>query len=313
MKESVVMNNGFYGVDSSTARLKRVMMMRPSHALLTADRGKWHYGDGFSGDRIKSQYDSFITLIEKADVEIVWLGDCNTDIADSVFTHDASILCPAGAILMNPGKPLRRGEENLHAALYEEQGIPILGRLQGSAHAEGGDTLWLDEKTLAVGRGFRTNQAGIDVLVEILSPHGIEVCAYDLPCYLGSEACLHLMSIVNPLAEDLSLIHSLLLPVGLYQKMRDMGYQLIDVPADEFVASNGLNVNVLATANRECIAIQGFPKTLELMRRAGCEVQTFDASALCIPCEGGPTCMTRPLLREHHRGEVMSGKVAANQ
>jgi dimethylargininase len=150
---------------------------------------------------------------------------------------------------------------------------------------------------LAVGRGFRTNQAGIEQLQAILEPQGIEVHVYDLPYYLGPEACLHLMSVVSSLDADLALVYAPLVPTALYSFMVDMGYTLLHAPEDEFERSLGLNLNVLATSPRNVIAVDGFPKTTELMRSAGCEVSTFVADALCIPCEGGPTCLTRPILR----------------
>ena len=162
---------------------------------------------------------------------------------------------------------------------------------------EGGDLFWLDQATIAAGRGFRTNQAGIDQLSAILQPHGISVEAYDMPYFGGPEACLHLLSVVNPLDSDLSLVHAPLVPVRLYQRMLDMGYTLLDVPVSEFDASGGLCLNVLPIAPRRCLAIAGFPQTAALMRSAGCKVTTFEADELCLPFEGGPTCLTRPLHR----------------
>ena len=287
-----------YGVASTSARLQRVAMRRPG-AILTAEHQRWHYTKPLDADALVVQYDRFVELVEASGAEIVWLAERDDDdLADSVFTYDPSFVVPGGAVLLRAGKELRAGEADLHAAFYEAEGVPVLGRIEAPGTFEGGDSFWLDDTTLAVGRGFRTNQSGIDQMAEILAPLGIELEIYDLPYHLGPEACLHLMSVVSALDSDLALVHPPLMPTALYQRMIDMGYTLLIAPADEFDISLGLNLNVLATAPRQVIAVDGFPGTLQLMRDAGCEVSTFVADELCIPCEGGPTCLTRPLLRE---------------
>jgi N-dimethylarginine dimethylaminohydrolase len=143
----------------------------------------------------------------------------------------------------------------------------------------------------------RTNQAGIAALAEILRPHGISVQAYDLPWWTGPEACLHLMSLVSPLGPKMALIHAPLLPYALWADMTARGWTLLHAPEDEFMASNGLSLNVLALGPQDVVMVDGFPKTRALMEDAGCRVQVFAGDALCIACEGGPTCLTRPVLR----------------
>ena len=281
------------------APLRRVAMQAPGTMLLTADIEKWHYGSGFDPENIPGDHREFAMLVEAAGAEILWMSE-NPDSADAVFTYDASLMSPAGAVLMSPGKPLRRGEELAHERFYNEQGIKVIGRIQAPGLMEAGDTVWLNERELAVGRGFRTNQQGIDQLSELLIPQGIEVSPFDLPCYQGAEACLHLLSVISPLSERLALIYRPLLPVALYQRLCELGYQLLEAPHDEFEASGGLNLNVLTTAPGKCIGVRGFPKTRKLMEDAGCEFVDFSGDALCIPCEGGPTCLTRPILRSAH-------------
>ncbi len=299
MNDSQVIHqdNGRVGVSSTSANLQRVAMRRPG-AMLTADHERWHYTKPIDADALVAQYDRFVELVEASGAEIVWLAERDDDdLADSVFTYDPSFVVPGGAVVLRAGKPLRTGEADLHAAFYEAEGVQIFGRIEAPGTFEGGDSFWLDDTTLAVGRGFRTNQSGIDQMAAILAPLGIELDVYDLPYHLGPDACLHLMSVVSALDVDLALVHPPLMPTALYQRMIDMGYTLLVAPAEEFDASLGLNLNVLATAPRQVIAVDGFPGTLQLMRDAGCEVSTFVADELCIPCEGGPTCLTRPLLR----------------
>lgn len=265
--------------------------------MLGADHVRWHYAHPLDAERVLAQHDRFVDLLEAHGCDVVWMPDDADDLADSVFTYDPSFVVGDGAVVLRPGKELRRGEADLHAAFYGEQGIPVLGRITAPGTVEGGDCFFLDEHTLAVGRGFRTNQVGIDQLSSIVGPVGVDVIVYDLPFHQGPEACLHLLSLISPLADDLALVHAPLLPTALHQALTARGVTLLAAPADEFTASGGLNLNVLATAPRRLIAVEGFPATLALLRSAGCEVDTFPGDELCVACEGGPTCLTRPLLR----------------
>ena len=284
-----------------SAPLQTVAMRRPG-AILHADPQRWHYAGPIDSDALVAQYQRFVELIEASGAEIVWIDEPNSqavqdDLADSIFTYDPSIVTSGGAVLLRLGKPLRVDETELHRALYERHGVPVIGEIEAPGTIEGGDCFFLDSSTLAVGRGFRTNQAGIDQLIAILAPHGITVETYDLPYFSGPEACVHLMSLVSPLDDDLAIIYAPLFPTALYQRMTDLGYTLLHAPEDEFAATGGLNLNVLATGPRRVIAIDGFPATAQLMIDAGCDVSLFAADALCLPCEGGPTCLTRPLQR----------------
>jgi len=288
--------SGRFGVDSMVAPLRRVAMRRPG-AILDADPGEWHYAHAIDSDALSREFDALADLVGAAGAEIVWMPDRRDGLADSIFTFDPSFVLPTGAVLLRPGKPGRRGEVALHEELYAGEHIPVLGRIEAPGTVEGGDLLWLDPATIAIGRGFRTNQAGIDQFRSIVEPLGIDTLAFDLPYHRGPDACLHLLSLVNPLDDDLALVHTPLVPTALQQAMVERGITVIEAPEGEFEASGGLSLNVLATTNRQGIAIAGFPETVAAMRSAGCTIDTFVADALCLPCEGGPTCLTRPILR----------------
>ncbi|WP_375589313.1 arginine deiminase family protein [Hoeflea alexandrii] len=281
-----------------TPPLKRVIMRAPGDSLRQAKAEDWHYGPGFDGNRAIEQFGIFAGLVSASGTEIIWIEDSGDGLADAMFTHDPSLVTDKGAVILRMGKPGRMAEPDLHEAAYKAAGIPILGRIEAPGSVEGGDCVWVDATTLAVGRGVRTNQAGIEQLGEILAPLGVSVLGFDLPLGNGADACLHLMSVVSPLAEKLALVYAPMLPVAFWQLLKDRGYTLVEAPDDEFAASNGLNLNVLALTPGEVIMVDGFSKTRVLMEQAGCKVTSFNADALCIPCEGGPTCLTRPVWRE---------------
>jgi N-dimethylarginine dimethylaminohydrolase len=293
---NIALPNG-YGSQSMAAPLRLVLMRSAASAMRGADRERWHYGPGFDPEKAAAQHEALVELVAGTGARVEWLDEAEDGLADSVFTHDPSLVTERGALILSMGKPLRTSEPSLHEAAYRRLGVPILGRVEAPGQVEGGVCVWVDRSTLAIGRGVRTNQAGIQQMANLLAPHGITVFGFDLPLWQGEEACLHLMSVISPLADDLALVFSPLLPAAFYQMLRERGIRLVEGDAEEFHASNGLSLNVLPTAPYEVIAVDGFHKTKAAMEAAGCTVKTFEADALCIACEGGPTCLTRPVLR----------------
>ena len=286
-----------FGVSSMTSNLKTVGLLKPMDALRTADPFRWHYGQSFDPTQIDSNYLSFTKILTELSVEILWMTPENNDIADSVFTYDASFMTQKGAILLSPGKPLRKGEEKIHKAFYKSNNIPIIGETTGLAIAEGGDMFWLDNETLVIGKGYRTNQIGVEQIRRILSPFKVEVISFDLPFFKGPEACLHMMSLISIVDKKKALAYVSLLPVGLVQLLEKKGYDLIEAPENEFISSEGLSINVLTIRPSVCVMISGFPQTEKALEKSGVTIHTFDGDSLCIGCEGGPTCLTRPILR----------------
>lgn len=286
-----------FGVSSMTATLRKVAVKKPGLSIIDADPNLWHYGEDFNPKKIPNIHKEFVKKLEESGAEVYWMPENDKGIADAIFTYDASLMTPTGAVLMSPGKALRKGEQSLHSDFYKSLGIKIIGAVEGDGRAEAGDTLWLDEKTLLIGRGFRTNQIGAKQVEEIISSMGIDVHVFDLPVYLGDTACLHLMSLISLVDTRIALVCLPLLPVRLLELLEIKGFKLIDAPYEEFKRSNTLSTNILAMAPGECLMLSGLPKTRNALIRAGIKVEVFDGNELCIGCEGGPTCLTRPLLR----------------
>ena len=287
-----------FGVSSMTAPLRKVAVMKPGDSLINADPVKWHYGPLFDPNKVVEVHNHFVEILKDSGAEVYWMTENGLEIADSVFTYDASLMTPKGAILMSPGKLLRKGEQNIHKSFYENQNIPIIGNVDSDGRAEAGDTLWLDHQTLVIGRGFRTNPKGIEQIKEILKPQGINTYVFDLPVYLGKSACLHLMSLISLVDTYSALVCLPLLPVGLLDLLLEKNFSLIEAPFDEFESSKTLSTNVLATSPGECIMLESVPKTRKALTASGIKVRVFNGDSLCIGCEGGPTCLTRPLLRD---------------
>ena len=286
-----------YGVSSMTGPLKKVGLVKPGISLKNADPLLWHYSSSFDPKKVESIHKSFVNLLVESNIEILWMSEDENGIADSVFTYDASFMTEFGAIILSPGKQLRKGEENIHRQFYNRNNIPIIGEIVDEGIAEGGDIFWLDNKTIIVGKGFRTNQNGVNQLCKILEPYGIKVWSFDLPVFMGSEACLHMMSLISMVDIKKAIVHSPLLPSGLFQLLHEKKIELIEAPEREFNSSSTLSINVLATAPGECIMLSGLPETAEKLAGSGISLKLLDGDSLCIGCEGGPTCLTRPILR----------------
>lgn len=286
-----------FGAHSTSTRLCSVAVRRPPAALATADPAAWHYTAPIDLGRARAEHRRFVELLAASGADVLFIDDQPDEQPDSVFTYDASLVTGGGAVLFHMGKVARRPEADLHEEFYGRVGIPILGRVEAPGTIEGGDTLWVDEHTLAVGRGFRTNDDGVGQLAAIMASIDVEVVPFDLPFHHGAEACLHLMSLVSICAPDLALVHLPLMPVRLVELLESRGYELVVAPADEFTRTGGISCNVLATAPRTILMVEGAPQTEAVLRDAGCTVNTFPGVDICAKTEGGPTCLTRPLLR----------------
>jgi dimethylargininase len=242
--------------------------------------------------RLEQEHQAFCALLADAGAEVLAARAPLEANPDAIYAYDPAIVSTEGAILLRPGKEKRRSEVAAMAADFGAAGVPIAARLEAPALVEGGDTLWLDERTLLVGRGYRTNDAGIAALAEALP--GVDVISFDLPHLRGPGDVLHLMSLISPLDVDLALVYLPLLPVRLVGLLAERGVKLVEVPDEEF---EGMGCNVLALAPRQAVALDGSPETRRRMERAGVEVVVYTGEEISRKGDGGPTCLTRPLLR----------------
>ncbi len=283
-----------FGSQSMVEGLKRVLVRRPDKAFGNADPERWHYVSQPQLEKAQAEHDALVTTLRDAGCEVLYHEVELPDHADAVFTHDPVIVTDEGAIILRMGKELRRGEEAAIGKTLKELGVPTLATLEGEATAEGGDLLWLDHDTLAVGRGYRTNGEGLRQLTAALRPLGVETLEVQLPHGDGPVSCLHLMSLISMLDHDLAVVHLPLLPVPFVETLAERGIALVEVPEEEFPT---MGPNVLALAPGRCLMLEGNPITRQRLEAAGCEVQTYRGNEISLKAEGGPTCLTRPILR----------------
>jgi len=243
----------------------------------------------------QSEYLLFEKLLQTNHTEIKKFEENASVTMDSIYCRDASIATDKGMILCTMGKAGRMNEPAAVEKMYRELGVPILGRIEAPGSVEGGDVAWLDQHTLAIGRTYRTNAEGIRQMRALLAPSGVDVLEVQLPHYKGPSDVFHLMSIFSPVAKDLAVVYSPLMPIVFREELITRGFQLVEVPDPEF---ESMGCNVLAIGPRQCIMVKGNETTKARLLQAGCTVLEYEGQEISYKGGGGPTCLTRPLWRK---------------
>ncbi len=275
-----------------TAPLREVMLRSPGPSFGRAFDDPAH---GFLHpvdlNLAQRQHSALAELLTALGVNVLVLDDDDGLGPDSVYVFDRLLITDDGAVPLRPGKQTRLGEEAALERWTLAAGIPTLARIEPPGTVEGGDMFWLRPDVLCVGRSLRTNNAGIEQLRDIV---GGRVETFDLPWWRGPSEVLHLLSVISPVADDLAVVFPHLLPVGLYELLGDLGIRTIAVAEEEFET---LGCNVLAVRPGVVVVADGNPLISAALSGAGCEVHLFEASEIGLNGSGGPTCLTRPVLR----------------
>lgn len=288
-----------YSCHNMVNPIKKIILKHPKDAFKDQDTinkqfSRLNYFEAPNFNRAISDYDKFVSLLISFDIELHFLPKDNSTSIDSIYTHDPCVVSNNGVILCNMGKKARLAEPNTMEDYFKSIQLPILGRIKAPGTLEGGDVVWIDEKTIAVGEGYRTNKEGIKQLKHLLSDQVENVISVPIPHWSGPEDCLHLMSNISPVDHNLYLVYSRLLPVPFRKYLLDRNIELIDVPDEEY---ESMGCNVLAVAPRKVIMINGNLITKQLLEKKDIEVYTYDGAEISIKGAGGPTCLTRPFVR----------------
>ena len=243
------------------------------------------------------EYTAFQTFFREKNISTCFFPINRKTKIDSIYSRDASIATDFGIIICNMGKQGRIHEPYAQLEAYKMNNINILGEIKFPGTLEGGDVAWLDQNTLAVGHTYRTNEEGISQLKGLLQPKGIEIIVVELPHYKGKSDVFHLMSILSPVDKNLAVVYSPLMPIKFRNELLERGFQLVEVPEQEF---DSMGCNVLAVAPRDCLMVAGNPITRKLLEDAGASVHIYEGNEISVKGGGGPTCLTRPIDRIIH-------------
>ena len=285
---------------SEYGTLKSLWIKPARHAFISqqALSDQWqplHYLAEPDYPKALTEYQGFEQHLKATGTDLACFPEDGSVQIDSIYCRDAAIATDYGMIICNMGKGGRINEPAAQQATYKQANIPVLGTIEAPGTLEGGDVAWLDERTLAVGHTYRTNDEGIVQLRQLLEPKGVEVIVAEMPHYKGPSDVFHLMSVLSPVDKDLAVVYSPLMPIRFRQLLLERGFDLVEVPDEEF---ESMGCNVLATAPRKCLMVAGNPITQARMQAAGCEVTTYEGQEISVKGGGGPTCLTRPLYRE---------------
>jgi len=286
---------------NESGRLTRVAVKHARDAFVSDERlaAQWEaHGFTAAPDLALAcrQYDAFLESLAAHGAGVTFLPPDSATTIDSIYVRDASLVTPRGLVLCSMGKPLRAGEPAAQARAFEAGAEPqagVIGAIHPPGRIEGGDVVWFDERTVAVGRGYRTNAEGIGQFAAILG-ESVTVVEVPLPHWRGPGDVMHLMSLVSPVDDDLAVVYSPLLPVPFRERLLERGIVLVETPDDEF---DSMGTNVLALAPRLCLMLSGNPGTRRALERAGAAVMEYEGSEISLKGGGGPTCLTRPLVR----------------
>jgi len=288
------------GCQSEVDQIKSLLLKHPKDAFVSQEyiQSQWkelNYLASPNYDKAQEEYGDFVECLKKSISGIYYLPQNDKTGLDSVYVHDPVIITNKGAILCNMGKEKRRAEPQAAGEFLIKMGIPILGVITGEGTLEGGDVVWIDERTLAVGLGYRTNEEGIRQLKEFSKDIVDKFIVVPLPHWKGPGDVLHLMSLISPVDHDLAVVYSRLLPVPFREWLLRRGIRLLEVSDSEFET---MACNILAVSPRKCIMISGNPRTKQMLEDKGIEVWEYGGEEISNKGAGGPTCLTRPLLRE---------------
>ena len=288
-----------FGNQSEVGKIQKILIKHPRNAFISQENvdAQWkalNYSACPDYGRALDEYERFADLLNKDVAEVHFLPRSEKTGLDSVYVRDALITTPKGVVLCSMGKKERRGEPAVAGEFLSRLGIPVLGVISGEGRLEGGDLIWLDERTLVVGQGYRTNAEGIQQLKGLTAGLVDEFMVVPLPHWRGPEGVFHLMSMISPVDFDLAVAYSRLLPVPFRQWLINRGMKLVEVPDSEF---RSMGCNILATSPRRCIMIAGNPQTKGMLKEEGVEVSEYVGEEISRKGAGGPTCLTRPLVR----------------
>lgn len=284
---------------SETGKLQSLFIKKVEQAFISEAHINEHWQElNFLSkpdlNNASEEFTAFEAVLKEQGAQLLYLPQDATVNMDSIYCRDAAIATNKGMIICNMGKAARMQEPAAEKKAFEANGIPVLGTITAPGTLEGGDVAWLDENTLAVGHTYRSNEEGIRQLTALLQPLGVEVITVPLPHYKGPSDVFHLMSILSPVDVNLAVVYSPLMPIAFRNLLLQKGYQLVEVPDEEF---EGMGCNVLALAPRICLMVAGNPKTKMALENAGCKVIVYKGEDISVKGGGGPTCLTRPVMR----------------
>jgi dimethylargininase len=213
--------------------------------------------------RAHGQHRAYCAGLRKLGFELVELPALEAH-PDCCFVEDTAIIAGDTALLTRPGAPSRRGEvDSIADALTP---FVRLERMEAPATLDGGDCLWAAGRWY-IGRSERTNAAGIARAREVFGE------VVEVPV----QGALHLKSVCSEVGGRVFLWSEAPIHRGVFDA------EVVLVPDVEAANVVGVEDHLLMAA--------GFPRSQEILERAGFTVHTVDNSEI-RRADGALTCLS---------------------
>lgn len=253
-----------------TYEFSRAITRRPAASIVNGLRAE----DTGTPDleQMLADHAHYVSTLKRAGAEVIELPPLDA-YPDAVFVEDTALCLPQGAVLMRPGAPSRMGEVDEIAPTIR-QVYDDVRRIEGPGHVEGGDIL-VTGREILVGRSDRSDAAGVTELAGIVAEWG-----HTLREVFTPPGVLHFKTDCSLLDGETILSTRRLDASGCFS-----GYRVLHVPKGEEAAANSIRFN------RFVLLPAGFPRTAEMLDKAGYEVVEINNTE-CAKLDGGMSCLS---------------------
>ena len=244
---------------------------------------------------LERQHAAFVELLDGLGVEVE-VADALDGQVDAVYMHDPLIMSGARR------HPAQHGQAGPHARARPRRGgarggstSPCSARSKATPTPTAATASGSTTRRRAIGLGYRTNRKGAARAAGAAGARGHP--RRDLrhaarpgrrrTCCTCSRSC-------SAATESLFVVFEPLAPVRLLQDIQERGIEYIAIDHDSYLA---MGCNILAVRAGVVVMVDGVPAVRRALEAAGVEVHAYDGRDLSLKGDGGPTCLTAPLLR----------------
>ena len=282
---------GSCGISTQYKQLKSVLIHRPGKEMSELVDPDSVQMLAIPDTKLASeQHDALAAAFKAEGVEVHYVEPDGVPTPNQMFCADLMFMTPEGAIIARPASTVRAGEERWVARRLAQLGIPIVKSIRGNGVFEGADAAWIDEDTVMVATGHRTNHEGLAQVTAILNEMGVEVFHVGLP--YGS---MHLMGGLRIIDKDLALCWPGRVPYDTVAYLREHGFDVYFIP-DLDEAVNGMPLNLVTLAPKKVLMPAGNPVSDEFYNDLGITCKTVKIDEL-IKAAGAVGCLSGILER----------------
>jgi len=305
-----------YGAQSEYGKLKSVLMHIPGEEINIvsgSNREDYLFREVPDLDRFKYEHEKFVKILKEEGVRVYLVEEeVSGELIEAiklcpnmVFTRDNGTITKSGAIIGRMKHHARSVEPIIVREALKNIGVPIQAVIEAPAIFEGGDAVWLDEETLMIGYGPRTNEEAVKkVLMEGLGKTFKNLIAVPLPgrrVHLDGALMILSDKIAVTRIEDISMYPSKMYMedgrikiINLAKWLMEKGYELITVNDRE---DRMFGANLVAIGEMKVLSYLWNRRIMRELEKRGFDVIGVEGYEL-VKGGGGLHCMILPIERE---------------